>query len=159
MYQIVIARELAAQLMIHHIEVDDFLEFADDQIQEAITKPFNYNKLGEKKPVWIVRGYYPDSSLFYKLSIIQNELIAGGTDIRVFAKSLDMRYKSSKRNNLQFAGEKIIEIKRQKFENVVLGTSHIIEPICLELVRMPKVMAPKGMKLNNLSKPKKTGKL
>jgi hypothetical protein len=144
---------LLSQAKVLGIEPQDLVEFFGVQINAMLGCPPNYNYMGEKANVWILRGYYPGYSLFFKLVLVKKS-DEGGYYAK--ASALEMkatRYLKGKKtrvtipDNLVFNGKEMDNLITSRMENSILGAKHDIEALLPFKIKMPKCMSPRGMKL------------
>src|ERR1700686_1970990 len=89
-YEMKVMSELLAQAHILGLDVEEFVGFFASQVQAMLASPPNYNKLGVKAKVWILRGFYPETSIFFKLILVtkeQNGYYAKVTPLRILFRA------------------------------------------------------------------------
>lgn len=139
--------------VIQELKPSDMVEFFGTQVQAMLMAPANYKLYGKSAPVWIMRGFYPNSTIFFKLTVSRNER-------GIWAKaSIPMVKGGRKRTGypslIHFDGVKLNEMITQRMENSLLGADHEIKPIDTPVLRMPRCMSPKGIKIFSYEKSKK----
>jgi hypothetical protein len=144
-YTLKVCSTLLSMAYIHEIDPDDLVEFFSTQVQAMLTVPSNYKQFGHAPPVWVMRGFYPGTRLFFKLVIARNEK---GTWAKA---SIPMMHVGSKRKADRFiklTGKELNQSMVKKMENSLLGADHQIVPLIPDKVRrMPRCMSPKGVKI------------
>lgn len=159
-YQLKVMSELLTQAHILGLDLEELIEFLASQVQAMLSCPPNYNFMNEKKRVWILRGFYPRSTLFFKLTLCRlgEDTNTGG----YFAKASPMRVvftnkrtKSRCDDHVVFDGNKLNNALTDRMENTFFGAQHEVESLLNKGVRMPRCMSPKGMKLLKYSKSRK----
>ena len=152
--------ELLTQAHIAGIDLEEFIEFFATQIQTMLSHSPNYNYMGEKKRVWIMRGFYPDTPIFFKLTLI----LSTNDKENYYAKVSPLRVNFYGKGGtaydswVKFDGKTLNEDITDKMENVFFGAEHDLKPILRDKVRMPRCMSPKGMKIFRYKKPRKVAK-
>jgi len=168
-YHLKIMSELLTQAHIAGIDLEEFVGFFASQIQAMLASPPNYNKFGQKARVWIMRGFYPETPVFFKLVLIDTNATVKndsrfGTGPGYFAKVSPMRvmYYGRKGNayddHVTLDGAKLNDDLTNRMENSIFGAGHELKPILEKKVRMPRCMSPKGLRIFKYKKPKKSRK-
>ncbi|CAM6003942.1 unnamed protein product [Sphagnum balticum] len=144
-YKMKVMSELLTQAHIAGIDLEEFVGFFATQIQAMLASPPNYNKFGQKARVWIMRGFYPNTHVFFKIILMENNAqtssyaAPGG----YYAKVSPMRVMYSNRKgytNEDFVtldGSKLNEDLTNRMENSIFGAKHDLKPILEKKVRMP----------------------
>jgi hypothetical protein len=148
-YQLKVMSELLTQAYLLDVDLEEFVEFLASQVQRMIVCPPNYNFMGEKKRVWILRGFYDKAPLFFKMTVCTIDGMNG-----YYAKASPMRVTySSKRhatrvdNFVRFDGKELNDMLTDRMENIFFQANHEVKNVISEKVKMPRCMSPKGMKL------------
>ena len=149
--------ELLVQAHIIGIDLEEFVGFFASQVQAMLACQPNLNVFGQKARVWIMRGFYPDTHVFFKLVLI-------GGDKELYAKVSPLRINFNTRGgkrwdaHMNFNGAKLNVNLINRMENSLLGADHKLEPIMYNKIKMPRCMSPKGLKIFNYKKPRKKRK-
>lgn len=163
-YRLKVSPTLLSQLMIMGVDGNELVEFIHSQIQTLISCPPNFRVAYSKSidptlRIWILRGYYPETPIFFKLSLVK---ATDGGPYSYYAKAshlmVNMRRKWGEKNSTQYGefhfnssdiDKKIVE----SMENSLLGADHEPKKHMTGGPRAPKCMSPKGMKLFRYKKP------
>lgn len=116
-----------------------------------LAAPPNYKMWGKTAPVWIMRGFYPGTSVFFKLVVYRSD--QSGTWVKAsipMVKTGRSRYPST----ISFDGRELNSTLTKKMENSLLEADHKIEPLVSVTMKMPRCMSPKGVKIFGYEKPK-----
>src|ERR1017187_4266587 len=74
--------KVMSELLVHahmlNVNLEEFAGFLGSQVQAMLACPPNYNKFGKKARAWIMRGFYPGTTLFFKLAIATADEPSGG---------------------------------------------------------------------------------
>lgn len=163
LFSLKINSTLLGQLAIHNVSPTELAEFAYSQITNMLSCKPNcliYKKSNED--IWILRGYYPNTPVFFKLTLVKN---LSGENFTYWARLrplvVNVKRSWSNKNRVNYGefvlGSNDINTSIVKtMENSLLGSSHKIEPLIKINSLKPRCMSPKGMKLFNYEKPKKT---
>ena len=161
-YKLKVMSELLTQAHIAGLDLEEFVGFFATQIQAMLASPPNYMKFGEKKRVWVMRGFYPDSGVFFKLTLTPSTSDEGSTHrFSYFAKASSLRVMRTSKKGYQseaclyIDGSDLNDNIVDRMENSFFGANHEIKPIVVDKPKMPRCMSPKGMKLFTYKKPKK----
>lgn len=144
--------DLLAQAYIRGIDLNEFVEFFASQAQSMFNYPRNCRLTGTQDRVWLMRGFYPGSSIFFKLSIIPNrnqEYFDTPYYVKVSLPTVNGR---KQRYNM-FGSKELNDYIVDKMENSVFNAGHDIKPLIDDTFRMPRCMSPKGMKIFRYEKP------
>lgn len=159
-YRLKVMMELLTQAYVLGLDVEELIEFLASQVQAMLLCPPNYNFRNVKKRIWILRGFYPKSTLFFKLTISSLDDYVGNTGY--FAKASAMRILGYKKKNKSpfddhqtFDGNALNEALTNRMENTFFGANHEAKELLYSKLRMPRCMSPKGMKLLTYQKPRK----
>jgi hypothetical protein len=151
-YQLKVMSELLTQAHILGLDLEEMIEFLASQVQAMLSCPPNYNFMNEKKRVWILRGFYPGSPLFFKLTVCS--LADMGGPGGYFAKASPMRVvytnkrtKTRSDDHVSFNGNTLNSALTDRMENTFFGAQHEVKSLLSKGVKMPRCMSPKGMKL------------
>jgi hypothetical protein len=155
-YTLKVCSTLLMMAYVHNVDPDDLIEFFATQIQTMLTAPPNYKSFGKTLPVWIMRGFYPGTHLFFKLTVVRND---DGMLEGTWAKaSLPMVQIGSKRRSDKFirlSGKDLNQAISRKMENSLLGADHEVKSFVTDAVRrMPRCMSPKGVKIFSCDVPR-----
>ena len=151
--------ELFTQGLIHGLSSDEMLEFFASQIEAMFCCPPNYRFFGQKARVWILRGFYPNTPIFFKLVLIDtsvNNVYHGGAGY--FAKATPMRAVFRGRgggvydDHRTFSSTDISTNITNRMENAFFNANHDIKELITKKIKMPRCMSPKGMKLLRIDK-------
>ncbi len=153
--------ELLVQAFILKLDIEEFIGFFATQIQLMLASPPNYNMFGVKARVWIMRGFVPDTPIFFKIA-----LTGGGPDSKhgatgYYAKVSPMRiYFHGKHgtkydDNMVFESGQLNEDITNRMENSLFGANHKLESMLKKKLKMPRCMSPKGIKLFKYKAPRK----
>lgn len=155
-YKLKVMTELFAQARILGLDLEELLEFLASQVQAMLSCPPNYNFRGEKKRIWVLRGFYPKSTLFFKLTICHLE-----EDKGYYAKASPMRvsyytkHKQVGDHYVAFDGIALNEALTNRMENTFFGAAHVVKDLLPKEIKMPRCMSPKGMRLLRYQPPRK----
>ena len=164
-YTIKVMSELLTQAHIAGIDLEEFVGFFATQVQAMLASSPNYNKFGEKARVWVMRGFYPESAVFFKLVLIDCNASAKGDsrfgNTGYYAKASGMRVMGYSRKGNSYEdfvcldGAKLNDDLTDRMENSILGANHELKPLLEKKVRMPRCMSPRGLQIFRFKKPKK----
>ena len=154
-YQLKVMSELLVQAHIIGVELDEFVGFFASQVQAMLVCPPNLNLFGQKARVWILRGFYPGTHIFFKLVLMDREdgLYAKASPLRVHFQGT--RGTTKYDAHMKFNGTKLNEDLTNRMENAFFGANHKLDPILYNKIRMPRCMSPKGLKIFRYKKPRK----
>jgi hypothetical protein len=158
-YRLKIMSELLIQATVLGIDLEEFAGFFAAQIQAMLACPPNYNYTGKKLRIWLMRGFYPGSPIFFKLSICKLNESMGAWSESYYAKASPLLVKPSKsrKAHIFLEGKELNNNIINRMENRFFGADHKLEPM-LPKIKMPRCMSPKGIKIFNYEKPKKPRK-
>jgi hypothetical protein len=152
--------ELLVQAKILGIDPEDVIEFVATQVQTALAYPPNYNFMGDNKRIWVIRGFYPGTPLFFKLSVVHYR--GEGDDKKVYAaRASGLRVRLMTKNKeffdhgIDFSGDDLTEALTNRMENSFFNANHDVKALLEKKIRMPRCVSPKGMKLFRFEKPTK----
>ena len=161
-YKMKVMSELITQAHIAGVNIEEFVGFFAAQVQAMLASPPNYNKYGKKARVWIMRGFYPDTPIFFKISLIESnsDYVHLSDSMGYYAKVTPLRVQScwkgrSAEDYVLLDGRKLNEDITNRMENSLLGADHRLQPILEKKVKMPRCMSPRGLQIFNYKKPKK----
>lgn len=160
-YDLKITSEIFVQARILGIDHEEMVEFFATQIECMFRCKPNYNYFGQKAKVWILRGFYPGSSLFFKLILLaQRNQDLNGNDMHdggYFAKvtTLTINNTKKKRAFQIFSGHSLREQMTDKMENALMGAKHEFKPLMTDKYRLPRCISPSGMPIYRFKKPSK----
>jgi hypothetical protein len=170
-FKLKLSPTLLSQLLVFDVQPDDFVEFVAAQVQNIVAcKPNCHLFATQNKPVWVLRGYYPNTPVFFKITVVKTTQHTGpyvGTytpDFTYYVRASELRVTSRKRwhtkHSLVMNGGEIIVMSDRIMENIIsgmenslLGTSNQTKKIISGGPSKPKCMSPKGMKLFRYKKP------
>jgi hypothetical protein len=127
--------------------------------------PPNFNMFGQRARVWIMRGFYPNSTLFFKIVLMENSENRRYSDGGYYAKVSPLRTHfigkghSKYDDHTIFDGRELNEYLTNKMENALLGAKHELKPVMTRKFRMPRCQSPKGMKIFKLKRRRKSAKV
>lgn len=156
-YRLKIMSELLVQAHIAGVELEEFVGFFASQIQAMLACPPNLNMFGNKARVWVMRGFYNNTQVFFKLVLMHKEdgsYYAKASPLRIFfrgPKGGTTRYD----DHVTFDSGKLDNDLTNRMENTFLGADHKLTPILARKLKMPRCMSPKGVKIFRYKKPKK----
>jgi len=173
-FRLKVSPTLVSQLAVVGVSADELLEFIATQFKNIVScKPNCRIYTSTDKPIWIMRGYYPNTPVFFKLSVVKTQQLTNhaGTQYHedfvyyVRARALEVKSKRKWHDKMRMSHGEIVvysdEIMKNmddRFENEVLGANHEIKTILPSAPKKPKCMSPKGCKLFRYKKPSKRGK-
>lgn len=154
--------ELLTEGVVLGLKPDDMIEFFATQVEAMLVCPPNYRMYNETARVWILRGFYPKTSLFFKLVLVDSTKDgASGYETKYFAKATSLRvnWRSPKgrsyEDHVTVNGADVAESITNKMENEFFGAKHEIKQLFTKNIKMPKCMSPKGMRLFRYDNPLK----
>lgn len=150
-YTMKVCPTLLSLAFVQGVKPDDMVEFFAIQVQAMLAVPPNYNFYGQTAPVWIMRGFFPETSVLFKLIVIRS-----GNDTIVKA-SIPIPKIGKGRFVNKMVYVKSVDINRaitNKMENALLGGEHEIKSLFAVGCRMPRCMSPRGVKIFSYKKPK-----
>jgi len=110
-----------------------------------LTVPPNYKMYGNTPPVWVMRGFYPGTCLFFKLTVAKNEM---GTWVKATIPVAQMGSRRKVNKVLTWTGQQLNNSLTSKMENSLLEANNEIKPLVTNaLRRMPRCMSPKGIRV------------
>jgi hypothetical protein len=164
-YRMKVMSELLMQAHIIGVDLEEFIGFFAVQVQAMLMCPPNFNKFGQFARVWVMRGFYPDTSIFFKLVLMHQEVKEGSSEPSYFVKVSPLRVKFQGKvsstpydAHVTFNSVKLNDDITNRMENAFLGANHKLEPIMPYKLKMPRCMAPKGLKILKYKKPRKKKK-
>lgn len=154
-YTLKVTNALLQMGLVHGVQPESMVEFLAAQVQNMLACPPNCKQFGPESRVWILRGFYPGTPLFFKLTV--SSKVRHG---RYFAKAQIPIVKNHFRRELvsTFDGRLLNEHMTNAMENAVFGAKHKITPLFEGKMRRPKCMSPKGMPLLRYKSPTKKRK-
>lgn len=154
-YDMKVTGEIFAHAKILGIDAEKMVEFFATQVEAMLMCPPNFKFGGNR--CWILRGYYPGSSMFFKQILINPTSDRMGEGGYYFSKvsSLSVGFRRHTPAHQTFKGNELRKLMSDRMENILLGASHKIEPLIKVKTKMPRCLAPKGMKLFRYKKPKR----
>jgi hypothetical protein len=159
-YKLKVMSELLVQAHIVGVELEEFIGFFASQIQAMLACPPNLNMFGQKARVWIMRGFYPGTHIFFKLVLMDHSsgsLYAKVSPLRVTFKARTgaaTKYDA----HMIFDSVKLNDDLTNRMENTFFGANHQLTPILTTKLKMPRCMSPKGLKILKYKKPRKKKK-
>lgn len=176
-FRLKLSPTLLSQLALFEVAPDDFVEFVYAQFHNIIASKPNCRVYGDK-PIWVMRGYYPDTPVFFKLTVVKTgELInhAGQSYQESFfyyvrAREHKTSWRSSystkfadnrlwhNKGELMVMSNDIANMVSAQMENSLLDAKHETKPLIPTIIKAPKCMSPKGVKLFRYKKPSKRKK-
>jgi hypothetical protein len=168
-YSMRVMSDLLTQAHIAGLNLDEFVGFFASQVQAMLACPPNYNKFGVKARVWIMRGFYPGSHVFFKIMVADTQdgagrMTANNGRPQYYVKVTLPRTTTTGRRgqtveaSQYFDGHKLNEDLTDRMENSLLGASNEIRPIVTAKIRMPRCMSPRGLRIYRFEKPKRNRK-
>lgn len=159
-YTLKVLTELFTLAKLNGIKPEDMLEFFSTQIETMLNYPPNVSKGSDTAGrIWVLRGFYPNSPIFFKLVLIETTKATNYTSMPFFAKASPLRIKSKYKGGgeafINFNGNKLNENLTNRMENVFFDAQHKVDDLIEEKITMPRCMSPKGMKLFRFKKPGK----
>jgi len=155
-YFMKVSNELLTQAHILDINTEELLEFFAVQVQAMLACPPNFKYAGQLKQVWILRGFYSTSSLFFKLIVMRTEGTALDTcGYPYYAKATPLRINqgwAKKEKNTTINSGDLNDNITNRMENSFFNTNHKIKKLIPTKIRMPRCISPKGMKLLKFQK-------
>lgn len=168
-FRLKLSPTLISQLLLMDVKPDAFIEFVAAQVQNIIAcKPNCKIHTAPSKPVWVLRGYYPNTPVFFKLTVVKTTEHSGmhGNSYMpdftyyVRARALEVKPRVKWRKTLNVQGGEIVIMSddimkniSEGLENSLLGASHDSKSLVIGGPSKPKCMSPKGMKLFRYKKP------
>jgi hypothetical protein len=113
-----------------------------------------------KKSVWLMRGFYPNSPLMFKISISENDhydtyqyyVKVTEPAVRIPSKRGERGLEFTSRYESSFSSKQLRDQLQNRLEKEVLGIDLNIEPLVSnKVVFTPKCISPKGMPFFRLS--------
>lgn len=172
LFRLKLSPTLLSQLDVVGVQADDFIEFVTAQAQAMIGCKSNfrlYNTGSQPdKPVWIMRGYYPETPVFFKLTVVKTTQLTGHggnayqEDFSYYVRARELRVKGRRKwhetmrmhhGEIVVMSSDIMKNITHAMENELLGAGHEIKPILAKGPKKPKCMSPKGCKLFRYKKP------
>ena len=142
------------------IEPDEMVEFLGTQVQRMIQCPPNCTRY--KSNIWIVRGFYPKTSLFFKLTVSEKSNTGSwwGLDSKYYAKAQLLVCRNGPREiGVMFSSDTVNEVITGKMENIMLDGTNDKLSFFEKRMTMPKCMSPKGMQLFKAPRRRKSDKV
>ena len=171
-FRLKLSATLLSQLLVVGVKSDEFIEFVAAQFQNIIAcKPNCRIHTAPDKPVWVLRGYYPNTPVFFKLTVVKAvgfQQARGKEDFLYFVRATELKVKAKKRwrETLNISYDEIIIMSNdimknisEGMENTILGAAHETKNFIKDEITKPKCMSPKGMKLFRYKKPSSRKKL
>jgi len=167
-FRLKISPTLLSQLVIEDISPDECIEFFAAQFQNMIACKPNFKGSTPEKPVWFLRGYYPRTSVFFKMTVVKTGTLTGHhgdqyeETFNYYVKATELKvspgktFRSKVFMNSGFIAlysDAIMRRITEGMENSVLGGEHEIKSLIPAKLVRPKAMSPKGMKLFRYDKP------
>ena len=151
-YTMKVCSTLIMLAYVSNIDPDDLIEFFATQVQAMLIAPPNYKMFGAAPPVWVMRGFYPGTSLFFKLTVARNEK---GTWVKASIPMMTVGNKRRADKFVKLDGKQLNETIVNKMENTFFGATHQIKPLVEDKLRkMPRCMSPKGVKIFSCDVPR-----
>jgi hypothetical protein len=145
--------ELLTQAHVIGIDIEELIAFFATQIQAMLSAPPNYNMWGQKERVWIMRGFYPDTSLFFKIVLLPTN---SESRPPYYAKVSPLRVTGRRGESFTtFRSSDLNENITNKMENTFFSANHEIKPLLNNKLKMPRCMSPKGVHVFRYKKPRK----
>lgn len=158
LFKLKVMTELLTQAHINSVDPEALVTFLGSQVQCMLSCPPNYNKYGKKERVWVMRGFYPDTPVFFKLVVVE----AG--DSSYYAKASSLRVATTltkgggvKEDHMMVNSDQINENAVASMENALLSADNKVHPLVTRQVKVPRCMSPKGMPIYSFRN-KKTSK-
>jgi len=151
-YTMKVCSTLIMMAYVNGIDPDDLVEFFATQVQAMLNTPPNYKMYGNTPPVWVMRGFFPLTTLFFKLVVARNEK---GTWAKASIPMIRIGKNRSWDKVVKLDGNQLNKTIVDKMENTFFGATHQIKPLVEDRVRkMPRCMSPKGVKIFNCELPR-----
>jgi hypothetical protein len=150
-YNFKIINELLVQAKALNIDLEGFIGFLGAQVQAMLGCPPNYSKFGKKERAWIMRGFYPGTPLFFKLTIgTDTNSPSGGNQYNV--KAVPLRVNKTVKGHQSEAyiwldSAKINEDITNRMENEFFGANHELESLLDIHIKLPRCMSPRGCQM------------
>lgn len=170
-FRLKLSPTLLSQLLVADVKPDEFVEFVAAQFQNMIAcKPNCRLFTTVDKPVWILRGYYPNTSVFFKITVVKAKGFqhhSGHTwteNFTYYVRARELQVKSKRKwqdtllvnyNDIVLFSNDIMKSITAAMENSLLGGTNELKPLIKGGPTKPKCMSPKGMKLFQHKKPTK----
>lgn len=150
-YHFKIMSELLVQARLLNIDVEGFVGFLGAQVQAMLACPPNYSKFGVKKRAWIMRGFFPGTGLFFKLTI-GTEDSGSGNKYSYFVKASPLRVNHfikgvNREASVVVNSDKLNEDIVNRMENEFFGADHELKNLLEEQIKLPRCMSPKGLQI------------
>jgi len=147
-YTLKVAAELALQAQLFDVDTNSLAEFFGTQAHQMCECPPNLNYFGQKAQVWVMRGFFPGTPLFFKMVVLEQcpnprSYYVKVTPLRVNHVN---KYRGKDDDFLHIEGEQVEELIVKRMENSLLDAKHDI-PLIVNTIKMPRCMSPKGMKI------------
>jgi hypothetical protein len=154
-FKLKVMSELLTQAHILGLKAEVIVEFLAAQTQAMMGHSPNYCYHGKRARVWIMRGFYPGTSLFFKLILI-GDSETGNRTYYAKASPLRVHFKKGQYDaHVLFNGGDLNEHFTNTMENTFFGANHDVKALIEGGIRMPRCMSPKGMKIFRYRKPRK----
>jgi len=170
-FRLKLSPTLLAQLLVVDVKPDEFIEFVATQFHNIVASKPNCRLFSQPdKPVWILRGYYPNTPVFFKLTVVKAQSFqhhAGHQyeeQFTYYVRARELKVNTRKKWNetlhmsygeIVVMSDVIMKNISESLENSLLGAEHKSTAIIKGGPTKPKCMSPKGMKLFRYKKPSK----
>jgi hypothetical protein len=153
-YSLKVEKDVLSALAVADVDVDEALDFFASQIESMLRVPPNYQLYGHKLPIWIMRGFFPGTSVFFKMSMVRHDTPINYTDAPRYVKvSIPItKSRKMKPSFVMVDSETLRERLELIVENKFFNAHHELNPIIKEKIRKPKCMSPKGCTLHKFKK-------
>lgn len=156
-YNLKIEHQLVAMLLGAGLTQAQIHLFFGEQVEAMLQVPHNIKIY--KKPIWVMRGFFPDTPIFFKLSLLKNTTDQDYYDGQYYAKATIPPYRTGKRRPAHIVLSSHYlrpALLTQSMESEILGGTCGIEPPPNQpTVKIFQCMSPKGVKLHTLKKKRK----
>lgn len=149
-YNFKIINELLVQAKALNIDLEGFIGFLGAQVQAMLSSPPNYSKFGQKERAWIMRGFYPGTALFFKLTIGTDKDPSSRCQYNVKASPLRVNRSVKGHQTEAFIwldSAKINEDITNRMENEFFGANHELQSILDTNIKLPRCMSPRGLQI------------
>jgi hypothetical protein len=158
-FRLKLSPTLLSQLVIEDVSPDECIEFFAAQFQNIIACKPNFKGSTPEKPVWFLRGYYPNTSVFFKMTVVKTGTLTlhDGTQceesFNYYVKVTELKVTPGKtfRSKVFMNGgfisiysDAIMKRITEGMENSVLAAEHEIKSLVPAKLVRPKAMSPKG---------------
>jgi len=157
-YEFKIMNELLVQAKAMEIDLEKLVGFLGAQVQAMLNCSPNYSMFGKKARAWIMRGFYPGTSLFFKLTI---GTMGDSDSTDYYVKASGLKVTLTARNGrthdsfVMIDSVKLNDSIVNSMENEFFGANHELQSLLQKSVKLPRCMSPRGCQIFSLDKGKK----